>query len=144
MSLTDLETQPAQVASGGRRRRSRFERNPHIEKIPIGPTTRPEKRQLPDHPDGDHADQFSALWPEEVEKDTRNVRLDISFGEVIRIRDQAEMVIAAMREIMDLTKKHDLGSIQQRMHARHVAATLGRALMRFNGKTPYGEYRRKK
>lgn len=92
---------------------------------------------------GEDADRFPLYNAEQVEKETKDVKLRIVFDEPIRIRDQAEMVIAAMEEIIETTKKHDLGSINQRIHSRHVAGVLGRALTRFNGGTPYGEYRKK-
>lgn len=114
-------------------------RNTRAGKISIDPTPTAENRQLPDHPNGEHADQFSALYPDELEQETRNVRLDVSFDEPIKIRDQAQMIVLAMQEIIELTKKHDLGSKAQRMQCRHTAAVLGRALSRFNGKTPYGD-----
>jgi hypothetical protein len=112
--------------------------------IDIGPTQDAERRQLPVHSDAEHADRFPALYPQEIDHDCRNVRLDITFDEPIRIRDQAEMIKAAMEEIIGLTKKHDLGSIQQRRLARYTAAVCGRALSRFNGKTPYGDSKPKR
>lgn len=114
-------------------------RNTRGGKISIDPTPTAENRQLPDHPNGEHADRFSALYPPELDQETRNVRLDVSFDEPIKIRDQAQMIVVAMQEIIELTKKHDLGSKAQRMQCRHTAAVLGRALSRFNGKTPYGD-----
>lgn len=113
-------------------------------KISIDPTPTAENRQLPDHPTGEHADQFSALYPRELDQETRNVRLDMSFDEPIKIRDQAQMILVAMQEIIELTKKHDLGSKAQRMQCRYTAAVLGRTLSRFNGKTPYGDTVKKK
>lgn len=92
---------------------------------------------------GDAADRFSLYTPEQIMAETRSVRLDLSFGEVIKIRDQAEMVIAAMREIIAATRKHDIGTVRQRIEARAEAASLGRALTRLNGKTPHGEWKPK-
>lgn len=99
---------------------------------------------------GDDADRFTLYTPEQIERETRNVRLDINFGKephdpgaVIKIRDQAEMIIACMQEIIRLTRKHDAGSIIQRVECRREAASLGARLTMFNGKTPFG-YAKKK
>lgn len=99
---------------------------------------------------GDDADRFTLYTPEQIERETRNVRLDIAFGHgpndpgaVIKIRDQAEMIIACMRQIIELTRKHDAGSINQRIECRREAASLGARLTMFNGKTPFG-YAKKK
>lgn len=93
---------------------------------------------------GEQADEFSLFTDEQVEQETRTVRLDISFGDVIKVRDQVSMVMAACRIIMEKTRQHDIGSIRQRIDCRREAASLGRALARFNGKTPYGDTRRKR
>jgi hypothetical protein len=92
---------------------------------------------------GDDADRFSLYTPEQVEAETRNVRLDMSFEEVISVRDQAEMVIACMQQIIRLTRNRDIGSVRQRIDCRREAAGLGAALKFFNGRTPYG-YKKKK
>jgi hypothetical protein len=87
---------------------------------------------------GDDADRFSLYTPEQIEVATKNVRLDISFEEIIKVRDQAEMIKAAMDIIIALTKQHDIGSINQRIEARREAHALGQKLSLFNNKTPYG------
>jgi len=92
----------------------------------------------------DDADRFTLYTPEQIEAETRDVKLTISFGDVIKVRDQAEMVIAAMQEIIRRTRQHDLGSVRQRIETRAEAASCGRALSRFNGRTPYGEWKPKK
>jgi hypothetical protein len=92
---------------------------------------------------GDAADRFTLYTQEQIEQETRNVRLDISFGEPIKIRDQAEMVIAAMQQVIACTRRHDIGSIRQRVEARREAASLGAALTVFNGKRPYGFSKKK-
>lgn len=88
---------------------------------------------------GEAADRFSLYTPEQVEQETRTVRLDISFGDVIKVRDQAEMIIAAMRMVIEKTREHPLGSIRQRIEARREADSLRRVLARFNGKQPHGD-----
>ena len=53
------------------------------------------------------------------------------------------MIIAGMRAIIEKTRQHDIGSIRQRIEARSEAASVGRALTRFNGRTPYGDWKPK-
>lgn len=86
---------------------------------------------------------FSLFSPQQLEQETRTVRLNVSFGDVIKIRDQCEMILSACRIIMEKTRQHDLGSERQRIDCRREAASLGRALARLNGKTPYGDTRKK-
>jgi hypothetical protein len=93
---------------------------------------------------GDDADRFSLYTPEQIEVATKNVRLDISFEEVIKIRDQAEMIKAAMDIILALTKQHDIGSTNQRIETRREAHALGQKLSLFNNKTPYGFSKKKR
>jgi hypothetical protein len=92
---------------------------------------------------GDDADRFSLYTAEQIEAETKDAKLCLTFGEPIKIRDQAEMVIAAMRAIIEKTRQHDIGSIRQRIESRAEAASLGRALSRFNGRTPHGEWKPK-
>lgn len=92
---------------------------------------------------GSRQDKFPLHTPEQIEQETRTVRLDITFTDVVKIRDQIEMIMEGCRIIMEKTREHKLGSTRQRIGARQEAASLGRALARFNGKTPYGDSRRK-
>lgn len=92
---------------------------------------------------GDDADRFTLYTPEQIEAESKDVKLSITFGEPIKIRDQAEMIIAGMRAIIEKTRQHDIGSIRQRIEARAEAASLGRALSRFNGRTPHGDWKPK-
>jgi len=103
-----------------------------------------ELNQAHERHQGDGADGLSLYRPDQIEAETRDIKLTISFGDVIKIRDQAEMVIAAMQEVIRKTRHHDLGSVRQRIEARAEGASLGRALSRFNGRTPYGEWKPKK
>lgn len=137
MSLTE-ETPPM------RRRSHRLgrERIGHI-----SPDKLPSATEQADHAErhqGEDADRFPLYTPAQIDEETRDVKLCISFGEVLRIRDQAEMVILAMKEIIELTRDHNLGSTKQRLQSHHTAKVLGRALTRLNGRTPYGEYRKKR
>lgn len=96
---------------------------------------------------GDDADRFSLYTPQQIEAETKDVKLCITFGEcpgdVMKIREQADMIIAGMRAIIEKTRQHDIGSVRQRIEARAEAASLGRALSRFNGRTPHGEWKPK-
>jgi hypothetical protein len=108
-----------------------------------GLPTAEEEAQHAERHKGDAADRFTLYRPEQIEQETRTVRLDMSFGDVVKIRDQAEMVIACMQLVIGKTREHDIGSVRQRIGARAEAASLGRALALFNGKRPYG-YSKKK
>lgn len=92
---------------------------------------------------GDEADRFSLYTKEQVEALTKNAKIEMTFSEPIKIRDQAEMIAACMRAVIDLTKGHGIGSIRQRIETRREIASLVERLSIFNGKTPYG-YRKKK
>lgn len=92
-----------------------------------------------DDPTGERVDRFSLFTPLQVEEETRNVRLDMSFGDNSKIRDQAEMIIACMQEIIKKTREHRLGSIRQRIESRAEADSLRRVMARFNGKCPHGD-----
>lgn len=118
--------------------RGRGHRPLSIENLP----TAEELAQQPHK--GDAADRFSLYTKEQAEQETRTVRLDITFGDVIKIRDQAEMIMAALRLIIEKTREHDIGSIRQRIEARREADSLRRVLARFNGKTPHGDTAKKR
>lgn len=76
------------------------------------------------------------LYDEEIERDTRNVRLDLSFGDPIKIRDQMSVLRDAADEIIAITKRREYDDITARRWARRQAAALSRTLARMNGKTP--------
>jgi hypothetical protein len=114
----------------------------------ISITDLPSEEDMQEAAKGDDAagtrqDRFPLHTPEQIEQETRTVRLDITFEDVVKIRDQCEMIMEGCRIIMEKTREHKLGSTRQRIGARQEAASLGRALARFNGKTPYGDSRRK-
>jgi hypothetical protein len=116
-------------------------------KTNLGGLPRPEElAQAAERHKDDDADRFTLYTPQQVEAETKDVKICLTFGKgaddpaaVIKIRDQAEMIIAGMRTIIDKTRQHDIGSIRQRVESRAEAASLGRALSRFNGRTPYGD-----
>lgn len=81
--------------------------------------------------------ETASLWtPEQLEIETRTVRFDMTFRDVVKFRDQAEMIAACMAEIIKVSRQHDLGSPRQRINARREADSLRRSLARFNGKKP--------
>lgn len=130
-----------EMARTGPYRPARHRRREHR---PISLEGLPTAEELASVPHkGDDADRFSLYTPSQIEAETRDVRLNITFDDVIKVRDQAEMIIAGMRAIIEKTRQHDIGSIRQRIEARAEAASVGRALTRFNGGTPYGEWRPK-
>lgn len=128
--------------------RDRAWRKERGSKISLEPTTDKDRHVLrepvPGDPIGAHADRFPGLYPQEIEQETRTVRLDISFGDPLKIRDQAEMISAAMAVIIGKTREHALGSIRQRIETRREADSLRRALARFNGKQPHGDTYKKR
>lgn len=104
----------------------------------------PSGQELADQAhDGAEADRNSLFTVEQIAEETRTVRLDVSFTDPIKIRDQCEMLIEACQIIIEKTRDHDIGSIRQRIDCRREAASLGRALARFNGKTSRGDYARR-
>lgn len=76
------------------------------------------------------------LYDQEIERDTRNVRLDVSFGDIIKVRDQAQVMRACADELIAISKRKDYDAITARRWARREAAALSRTLARMNGKTP--------
>jgi hypothetical protein len=112
---------------------------------PVNLAGLPTPEELAQQPHkGDAADRFSLYTPEQIAQETRDARLQMTFDDVIKIRDQAEMVIACMQHVIMATRKHDLGSIRQRIEARREVASLVERLTLFNGKTPYGYAKKKR
>lgn len=92
---------------------------------------------------GDDADRFSLYTPEQIEALTKTAKIAMTFDEPIKIRDQAEMIMACMRVVIELTRGHKIGGVRQRIETRREIASLVERLTIFNGRTPYG-YRKKK
>lgn len=136
LTVTDMPTRTGPHRPvNGRRRAHR----------PISVTGLPTAEELAQQPHkGDAADRFSLYTPEQITQETRDARLQMTFEDVIKIRDQAEMIIACMQHVIVATRKHDLGSIRQRIEARREVASLVERLTLFNGKTPYGYARKKR
>lgn len=93
---------------------------------------------------GEHADRFHVFQQEALEAETRTVRLDMSFKDIMDIRRQAEMIKGFLDDIIAKTHDHHEGEINQRMRARQIADACRRQLARFNGKTPHGDTAKKK
>lgn len=91
----------------------------------------------------EQADRFPLYTPDQIEMDTATVQLRLTFEEPIQIRDQCEMIAEACRIIIALTRKHDLGSVRQRVECRREARSLSKALVRFNGGYPRGVWKPK-
>lgn len=79
-------------------------------------------------------EEFPLFTPKQLAHETRNVRLDISFEDVVKIRDQADMITEVMYQIRLVTKRHPRGASYQRVGARREAASCARALNILNGK----------
>lgn len=84
-------------------------------------------------------ERYSLLNAESIELETRTVRFDMTFTEPAAIRGQAEMIIGIMREIVATVDDARLGGVRQRLHSRQVADAGRRHLVRFNGRTPRGD-----
>ena len=76
------------------------------------------------------------LTIEEIERGTRNVRIEMNFDDPINVRRQAEIIIGAMTDIKVITQEHHLGVFRQLIGSRRVADHARRQLARFNGKPP--------
>lgn len=108
---------------------------------PISLDGMPTDEELAEHAKrhkGENADRFTLYTPEQIAALTKTARIPLTFDEPIKIRDQAEMVQACMDIVIKLTKRHDMGTIQQRIETRREIASLIERLAVFNGKTPYG------
>lgn len=90
----------------------------------------------------DAADRFSLYTPEQIVALTKTSKIAMTFDEPIKIRDQAEMILACMRVVIELTRRHKIGAVRQRIETRREVASLVERLTILNGRTPYG-YRRK-
>jgi hypothetical protein len=134
----------ADMARTGPHRPIHGRRRSHREISLEGTPTPEELAQNGERHKGDDADRFTLYTPEQIDKETVDVKLCITFGDVIKVRDQAEMIIAGMRAIIEKTRNHDIGSIRQRIECRAEAASVGRALTRFNGRTPWGDWKPKR
>ena len=113
---------------------------------PISITGMPSPEEIADaaeRHEGDEADRFSLYTPEQIEALTKTAKIAMTFDEPLKIRDQAEMILACMRVVIELTRRHKIGGVRQRIETRREIASLVERLTLLNGRTPYG-YRKKK
>ncbi len=108
------------------------------------PPTQEEVAQQLERHKGDDADRYSLYRPEQIEKATKEARIAMFFDEPMKIRDQAEMIVEAMKIVIALTRDHDRGSINQRIECRREIGSLVERLTLFNNKTPYGYTKKKR
>lgn len=89
---------------------------------------------------GEHARQAKDLGfdPETIDALTRPVRLEVTFDDPIKTRQQLDMLAGAIEEAKALTYQHDLGIMRQRLRLREVMKTAADTLTYLNGKTPAG------
>ena len=62
----------------------------------------------------------------------------------IKVREQIAVLQRALVEAEVVTHQHDLGINRQRLNLRHVIKTAADVLTLLNGKTPTGQYHRKR
>ena len=70
---------------------------------------------------------------------TRPVRLEISFDDPIKTRQQIEALQAALVEALVVTQDHGRGINRQRMDLRSIIKGAAEVLVYMNGKTPTGK-----
>lgn len=135
--MSDTPENATRSPHGADWKRKRSHRPISLEGLPT-----PEELASSPHA-GEAADRFSMYTPEQQATETRTVRMDLTFEEVITIRDQWEMIAAAAQIILASTRKRDLGSIRQRIECRREAASLSKQLALMQGKTPRGIWKPK-
>ena len=78
--------------------------------------------------------------PDYIDALTRPVRLEISFDDPIKTRDQIHALQAALVEALVVTQDHARGINRQRMdHLRSIIKGAAEVLVYMNGKTPTGK-----
>lgn len=82
------------------------------------------------------------LTPDYVEALTRPVRLEIDFRDPIHVRQQVEVLMAALVEAQVLTQQHELGINRQRIRLRGILKEAADTLTMLNGRTPAGRRRK--
>lgn len=94
-------------------------------------------------PMAETVERYSLLSAESIELETRAVRFDMTFNEPASIRGQAELIIGIMQDIVATLSDARTGSVKQRLRSRQVADAGRRHLVRYNGKTPRGDTKRR-
>ena len=69
---------------------------------------------------------------------TRPVRIEISFEDPIKTRQQLEVLMGICTEVLVVTGQHELGISRQRLRAREIMKSGADALTYMSGKTPTG------
>lgn len=82
------------------------------------------------------------LTPDYVDALTRPVRLEIDFRDPIHVRQQIDVLMAALVEAQVLTQQHELGINRQRIRLRGILKEAADTLTMINGRTPAGRRRR--
>lgn len=82
------------------------------------------------------------LTPDYVDALTRPVRLEMDFRDPIHVRQQIDVLMAALVEAQVLTQQHELGINRQRIRLRGILKEAADTLTMLNGKTPAGRRRR--
>src|SRR5690242_4336308 len=127
--MTDAAMPPRTGPYRGDPTRRRAHRPISLDSLPT-----PEELAAQPH-EGDAADRFSLYTPEQIEALTKNAKIAMTFDEPIKIRDQAEMIMACMRVVIELTRGHKIGAVRQRIETRREVGSLVERLTIFNGKT---------
>ncbi len=82
------------------------------------------------------------LTPDYVDALTRPVRIEIDFRDPIHVRQQLEVLAAAIVEAQVVTQQHETGINRQRIRLRGILKDAADYLTMLNGKTPAGRRRR--
>lgn len=82
------------------------------------------------------------LTPDYVDALTRPVRIEIDFRDPLHVRQQLEVLAAAIVDAQVLTQQHEIGIHRQRIRLRGVLKEAADTLTMINGKTPAGRRRR--
>ena len=90
------------------------------------------------------ADHTGFPWPAAtVDALSRPVRLEITFDDPLKTREQIEALMACLTEALVVTQDHGRGISRQRMDLRNIVKTGAEVLVMMNGKMPTGRKRLK-
>ena len=82
------------------------------------------------------------LTPDYVDALAAPVRIEVDFRDPIHVRQQLEVLAAAIVEAQVITQQHDLGINRQRIRLRGILKEAADMLTIINGKTPAGRRRK--
>lgn len=74
---------------------------------------------------------------------SRPVRIEITFEDPLKTREQIEVLMACLTEALVVTQDHQRGINRQRMDLRNIVKTGAETLVMLNGKMPTGRKRLK-